>query len=180
MKKIIIPVLLSLSYLLTGCAVTVETYNASEENSQYLKSLNTPLNVNKFTANKSDFKVMCRLANNVATPDNEPFETYIENALIDELKMAGMYSKDSPVTINGHLIDTDASSGMSDGHWTFNIEVSTNNKKGFTVIHKREYSGSFFGGKACRHDMPRAFAPTVKELIAKIIHHPEFLTLIGK
>lgn len=179
MKKIHVVLILSLGYMLSGCgAVQVRDYLPSESNTIHLKSLGTQLNVNKFTAKKSDSSIMCRIAGPVETPNGEPFETYIENALISELKRAGMFSKESPISIDGYLIDTDASSGMSDGHWTFEIKISSGDKEGFIVKHSREFSGSFIGATACRQDMPDAFRPTVSELISIIIHHPEFELLL--
>jgi len=42
-------------------------------------------------------------------PDGRAFEGYIQAAMIEELKMAGAYSKDSEILIKGHLNDTDVS-----------------------------------------------------------------------
>ena len=167
-----------ISILFSGCGVKVGRYHASADNVLDLKKLNTQINVNKFTANKLDYKVMCRLANDVTTPNKEPFVTYIENAFVEELKMAGLYLPTSKITISGHLNTLSVSSGMTDAHWIFDITVSSNNGKSFRVKHKREYSASFIGGIACKEDMPDAFNPTVKELISKIINHPKFKSLI--
>ncbi|QKJ22761.1 hypothetical protein [Poseidonibacter lekithochrous] len=167
-----------LSVGFTGCGVKVANYHASADNVTELKELNIKINVNDFTATKSNYKFMCRLANDVTTPNKEPFETYIENAFVEELKMAGMYSESSKITISGHLNMVDVSSGMTDAHWTFDITVSSNNGKSFRVKHKREYSSSFLGGIACGQDMPGSFQPTVKELISKIIKNPQFRDLI--
>lgn len=161
----------------TGCAITADRYQPTADNQIKIKELNTKLNVGSFTAKETDYKVMCRLANNVEMPDGKSFEGYIESAFIEELKMAGMYSKESPVTINGFLNDTDVSSGMTDAHWTFNLTISNQNNKSFTVVHKREYSASFVGGIACGNDMPKSLMPTVQELINKTINDPQFSSL---
>jgi hypothetical protein len=175
-KSVLLIILVTI--LFSGCGVKVGRYHASSDNVIALKKINTKINVDKFTAYKLDYKVMCRLANDVTTPNKEPFVTYIENAFIEELKMADKYSPTSKITISGHLNNLNVSSGMTDAHWTFDITVSSNNGNRFTVKHTREYSASFLGGIACKEDMPDAFNPTVKELINKIINHPKFNSLL--
>jgi hypothetical protein len=158
----------------TGCAITADRYQATAVNQLQIKNLNQKMNVGNFKAQKTDYKVMCRLANNVELPDGKSFEEYIEGALIEELMMAGMYSKESDVTINGYLNDTDVSSGMTDAHWTFDLTISNSHNEELKIIHKREYSASFVGGIACSNDMPKSLMPTVQELISKMINHPKF------
>ncbi len=166
--------LLVITLLSTGCAVTADRYQTTADNQQQIKNLDIQLNVGQFTANKTEYKVLCRLANNVDMPDGKSFEGYIEDALVEELKLAGMYSQTSQITINGNLNRTDVSSGVTDAHWTFDLTVSNGNGDQFTVVHKREYSASFLGGFACGNDMPKSFLPTVQELIGKIVNHPKF------
>lgn len=180
MKKYISPfILLSIILLSTGCAITTDRYQATAVNQQTLKNLDVKMNVGKFKAKKTDHKVMCRLANNVALPDRKSFEGYIEDALIEELTMAGMYSKDSDVVINGYLNDTDVSSGVTDAHWTFDLTISNKNNEEINIVHKRDYSASFLGGVACGNDMPKSFMPTVQELIRKIVDHPKFESMFS-
>jgi hypothetical protein len=178
MKALISIFVLSFAIMLTGCShVTVGNYHATADNVQKLKDFGVKFNVNEFTAKKTDYGIHCRLAGPMEMPNGESFKKYIENAFVEELKKAGMYSENSPIIINGHLNDVDASSGITDAHWTFDITISSNNKS-FTVIHKREYRSSFSGMTACQDNMPRAFVPTVEELIAKILNHPEFESLV--
>lgn len=180
MKKYIYPLIVfSMVILSTGCAITADRYQATAVNQQQIKNLDVKMNVGKFKAQKTDYKVMCRLANNVDMPDGKSFEEYIEAALTEELVMAGMYSKESDVTINGYLNDTDVSSGMTDAHWTFDLTISNSHNEEFKIIHKREYNASFIGGIACGNDMPKSLMPTVQELISKIINHPEFESIFS-
>lgn len=175
--KLAIP--LSLLLIVSGCAVPVDRYNATADNQTKIRTFQNKLNVDKFTAAKTDYKVMCRLANNVEMPDGRSFEGYIQAAMIEELKMAGVYSKDSNILIKGHLNNTDVSSGVTDAHWTFDLTISNARGKSFTINHKREYSASFIGRIACDSDMPKSFLPTVQELIGKIINHPDFDSLFS-
>jgi hypothetical protein len=175
MKKTIITLVLIITIsVLTGCSITVDRYNSTADNQNRLRKLNIKLNVDKFTATKSDFSVMCRLANGVNLPDGKSFEKYIEDAFIEELKMADVYSKNSHIILKGHLNDTDVSSGFTDAHWTFNLKVSNGAGESYTIIHKRKYKSSFLGGIACGNDMPKSFLPTIQELVGKVINHPKF------
>ena len=179
MKKTLAAIsLVSVIALSTGCAITSDRYQPTADNQKQIKSLDVKMNVGEFKAKKTDYKVMCRLANNVELPDGKSFEGYIESALIEELKMADMYSKQSDIIINGYLNDTDVSSGMTDAHWTFDLTISSNNGEQFTIIHKREYSASFVGGIACGNDMPKSLMPTVQEVISEIINHPKFQSML--
>lgn len=171
--------LLSLILLVTGCAVPVDRYHATADNQVKIKTFKHKLAVEQFTATKTHYKVQCRLANNVEMTDGRSFQGYIQDALIEELKMAGAYSKDSNIIIKGHLNDTDVSSGVTDAHWTFDLTVSNAKGESYTINYKREYRASLMGGIACRDDMPKSFLPTVQELIGAIINHPGFNTLFG-
>jgi hypothetical protein len=166
----------TLSIGFTGCGVKVATYGASSENVSKLKTYNTKLNVNNFTATSSDSSIMCRMSDPIKTPNGETFEKYIENALIEELKMAGLYSKNAKITLSGHLNEVKANSIPGSANWEFSVKVSSSNGKSFTVKSKKDYSSSFMAHYAC-NDMAEAFKPAVQKLITKIINHPEFQTL---
>ncbi|MGL5336295.1 MAG: hypothetical protein ACRC9R_09170, partial [Enterovibrio sp.] len=145
----------------------------------HIKSLGKKFSVADFSAAKTEYRVLCRLTNNVEMPDGESFEKYIQNALIEELKMAGAYDPNSDIVIKGHLNDTSVRSGMPDAHWALNLTVANKTGKSFTINHRREYRASFVGGIACRSDMPNSFQPTVQGLINEIINHPQFKELFG-
>jgi len=167
--------------LVTGCSVPVNRYQVSVDNVQVLKNMDTKFNVAEFTANKHESGIFCRAANNVETPKGETFDKYIKDALVKELKVAGMYSTDSQIVINGHLNETEASSMIGDAaYWSFDITISNSHGDSFTVKHTRNYNASFIGGIACGTNMPRAFSPSVQELITEIINNPKFDELFVK
>ncbi|RLA84028.1 MAG: hypothetical protein DRG78_02645 [Epsilonproteobacteria bacterium] len=179
LRKKVLTTILSVaaaSILFSGCGVKVATYGASSDNVNKLKTYNAKLNVNNFTATKSDSSIMCRMSDPIKTPNGETFEEYVENALIEELKMAGLYSKDAKITLNGHLNEVNASSTPGSANWEFSVKVSSSNGKSFTVISKKDYSSSFMAHYAC-NDMAEAFRPAVQKLISSIINHSEFKTL---
>lgn len=180
--KFNVALLVFLSILLsTGCStIEVDRYRTTADNQQHIKRMNIQMNVEAFTATMPKSNVMCRMANKVGMPDGETFERYIQNAIIEELKMAGLYSKEANVVLSGHLVKTDVSSGMTDAHWTFNLKVSNSQGESFTVTHSRQYDASFLGGIACANDMPRSFMPSVQELVGVIVNHSEFSSLFDE
>lgn len=178
-KKVSLIVLLTVTLVfMTGCSVKVDAYSATGDNVTKIRELNTKLNVKKFTATNFDSSVMCRAANPVSTPREESFAQYIENALIEELKMAGYFNKNAQISLHAHLNELSSSSGMTDAHWTFDIKVISSNGNSIDVVSKYEYPSSFNGSYACRQDMPKSFKPSVQKLIYDILNHPDFEKLI--
>jgi len=165
--------------LFTGCGIKSSEYSASAQNVQTLKKYeNTKIAVNKFTAKTpGEYSTLCRLAETITTPNDEPYETYIEKALKEELLMAGMYDANSKIKISGYVEEVVGSSMLGDAYWSFKVKVSSENGKEYTVSTKKEYSSSFVAYTAC-NNMGSTFAPSVKQLINDIITHPKFATLL--
>jgi len=169
-----------LSVIFSGCTATkVSRYGAVYSNVQELKKQNTKINVNTFTAEDSKSSIMCRMKGPIETPNQETFEKYIENALIEELRMADIYSKDAKIVLDGHLKEMSTSTALGLSYWEFTLKVSSNNGKSFTLTSKKEFESSFSAENAC-NDMTRAFRPAVEKLITDIIMNDEFKRLITK
>lgn len=175
-KGIIITVV---AMILSACSARVPHYTPSPDNVSALRKIDTRVNVGKITATTPITSVMCRLANPVIMPNSETINKYIENAFIGELKMADLYDESSKITLSGNLNKTTSSSGMTDGHWTFDITVESSNGKSFNVVYRHEYSGSFMGGVACRENMPDEFEPAVENLINVIVTDERFILLLN-
>ena len=175
MKKILLVLIVSSVMLFsTGCAISTDRYQPTADNQNRIKEFGVDFSVSEFTAKKSERKTLCRLANNVEMPDGITFEQYIENAFIEELKLAQKYDPKSNCVIKGNLNDVSVSSGMTDAHWTLDLTISNHSGESFSVIESREYDASFVGGIACQNDMPKAFMPTVQALVNKVINDPRF------
>lgn len=166
--------LAGLAVLSTGCAISTDRYQPTADNQNLIKDFDVQFSVAEFTANQSERRVMCRLANNVEMPDGITFEQYIESAFIEELKMAQKYDPQSSWMIKGNLNDVSVSSGMTDAYWSLDLTVSSQDGDSFTVVENREYDASFVGGIACQNDMPKSFMPTVQALVEKVISDPRF------
>ena len=87
--------------LLSGCAYNASPYGASVKNVESIKFLNMkPVAVAKFESSKPGLaSITCRAAGPVTVSPS--FESYIEKAFIDELKLAGVYDPAYPMIISG-------------------------------------------------------------------------------
>jgi len=166
-------------FVLTGCGIKTSDYAVSAQNVQKLRSYNdVKLGINSFTATtKDESTVLCRAAETIETPKDESFEKYIENALKDELIMAGIYDENSSLKLSGHLKKIYASSMIGDAYWSFDMKVISTNGNSIDLESKNEYGSAFLAFTAC-NNMGSSFAPSVKKLINDILNHPKFNTLI--
>ena len=164
---------LAVTALMTGCAFNVAPYGASVKNVEALKATSIkPVSVAKFQAAKpGDASISCRAAGSVKVDPN--FETYIEKAFIDELKLAGLYDPNASLKLSGKLEQIDFSSGISDGNWAFTLVVSNARNESFSTQSKFPFSGSFIAEKACQ-EVAQAFGPAVQKLIEDVVRNPKF------
>ena len=180
-NKILISTALLATLLFSGCGIKTNEYNVSADNVQTLRNYkDLKLDVSTFTAsNKDESSVMCRLAETVSTPKGEPFSQYIEEALISELKMAGVYDKNSDLKISGNLNKIYGSTMFGNAYWEINVTITSSNGKSITVNTKRDYPSSYLASTAC-NNMGISFAPTIKQLINDILNHKNFGELLNK
>ncbi len=159
--------------VLSGCAFKTSPYGASVKNVEAIRSANVkPISVGKFQSAKPGLtSITCRAAGPVTVVPS--FETYIEQAFIDELKLAGAYNATSPLVLTGKLEDIDFSSGISDGKWLFALTVSNPRNESFTTKSTFGFSGSFVADRACQ-EVAQAFAPAVQKLIEDVVRDPKF------
>lgn len=165
--------------IFTGCGIKSSEYSASAKNVQTVKSYgDTKIGLNKFTAKTpGEHSTLCRLAETITTPNDEPYEMYIENALKEELLMAGVYDENAKIKISGHLEQVQGSSMLGDAYWMFVVKVSSTNGKSFTVTTKKPHSSAYLAYTAC-NNLGSTFMPSVKQLITDILSHPKFKNLI--
>lgn len=159
--------------LLSGCAYNASPYGASVKNVESIKFLKMkPVAVAKFESSKPGLaSITCRAAGPVTVSPS--FESYIEKAFIDELKLAGVYDPASPMVISGKLEEVDFSSGITDGKWLFTLVVSNARKESFSTKSVFGFSGSFVADKACQ-EVAQALGPAVQKLIEDVVRDPKF------
>lgn len=171
--KIVSLAMLAAVAMLSGCAYNASPYGASVKNVESIKFLNIkPVAVSKFESSKPGLaSITCRAAGPVTVSPS--FESYIEKAFIDELKLAGVYDPASSMVVSGKLEEVDFSSGMTDGKWLFTLVVSNARKESVSIKSVYGFSGSFVADKACQ-EVAQALGPAVQKLIEDVVRDPKF------
>lgn len=178
MKKI--AVVLSV-LVLSGCSTYMpQRYNISADNNVALKAIGVGnINVGSFKGPAS-FDSACRGAGPIAPPDNMSFEAYIQKALADELKVAGMFDGKTPkATLSGVVekLDFSSSRGLTGGEWNIGLRVNSSNGKSIFVSEHYEFNSGFVADTACKQTA-EAYLPAVQNLIGKLVKAPEFKSLL--
>ena len=172
-------VLMYVVLLVSGCSTyAAHRYSISVDNVVQLRTLNgKTINVGNFTSTKEGLKeIACRAVGPIKTPDGETYAEYVRKALIDELKMANIYSDDAPITLTGNLNDINFSS--SSGTWNLSLTVNSSNGKSLTVTDDYSFTTSFYGETAC-NQTAQALMPAVQNLIAKLVRDDGFKLLLN-
>lgn len=178
MRSFYSSVLVLTATIISGCAYNASPYGAAIRNVEAIKSANIkPVAVAAFQSTKpGNESIVCRAAGPVTVKPN--FETYIEKAFIDELKLAGAYNPSSDTVLSGKLESVDFSSGIGDGNWSFSLTLSNGKNQSFTTNSIFSFPGSFVADKACQ-EVAQAFGPAVQKLIEDVVRNPKFKQVVN-
>lgn len=177
-KKLAIVAIL---FSLTACSTYMpQRYSISADNNLALKAIGVGnISVGAFKGPMS-FDNACRGAGPIAPPDNMSFEAYIQKALADELKVAGMFDEKTPkVTLTGAVeqLRFSSSRGLTGGEWDIGLRLSSSNGKSISALEHYEFNSGFVADTACKQTA-EAYLPAVQNLIGKLIKSPEFKSLL--
>jgi hypothetical protein len=163
--------------LLPACAFNINTYGASVDNVENIKRQNLPpVALGTFSATKPGVSVItCRGAGPVTTPGKIPYESYIEGALRDEFRLAGIYDPNSRLVLGGNLELVDFSSNIGVARWMLTLKLSSGDAS-YTTLTEHPFSTNYFGDKACQQ-VAQAFVPAVQQLIRDVVASPRFKSL---
>ncbi|HNP05661.1 MAG TPA: hypothetical protein PKH67_12125 [Rhodocyclaceae bacterium] len=169
-------------FALSACSTfTPQRYTISADNNVALKALGTSnIHVGAFSG-PPEFDKACRGAGPIAPPDNMSFEGYIQKALADELKVAGMYDDKSPkAVLTGALekLSFSSSRGLTGGQWDIGLRVFSSNGASTYVFEHYEFESGFIADTACKQTA-EAYLPAVQNLIGRLVKAPEFKSLLG-
>lgn len=176
-------VAIALSVLsLSACSTYMpQRYNISADNNVALKALGvSKINVGTFKG-PNTFDSGCRGAGPIAPPDNMSFEGYIQKALADELKVAGMFDEKMPVaTLSGELekLSFSSSRGLTGGEWDIGMRINSSNGKSISITEHYEFNSGFIADTACKQTA-EAYLPAVQNLIGKMIKSADFKSLLA-
>ncbi len=107
--------------------------------------------------------------------DGLSYAGYIRKALIDEMKIAGVYDNSGIVTLTGS-VDKLAFSSIN-SFWDINLTVTSSTGRYVSVVEHYRFPGSWTGVSACKN-VADSFFPAVQDLLQKLIASPGFLALI--
>jgi hypothetical protein len=166
---------------LSACSTYMpQRYSISADTNVALKAMGSGnINVGPFKGLAS-FDNSCRAAGPIAPPDNMSFEAYIQKALADELKVAGLFDDKAPkVTLTGAVeqLAFSSSRGLTGGSWDIGLRVSSSNGKSTYVSEHYEFNSGFIADTACKQTA-EAYLPAVQNLIGKLVKAPEFKALV--
>ena len=123
------------------------------------------------------FEPGCRAAGPITASDNIGFAAYIQKALSDELKIAGVYDDAAGVVLTG-VVDSLAFSS-SVGSWDIALTVTSSNGKSLSVEEHYSFPTSFAAVTACKR-VADAYFPAVQNLIEKLVKSPGFRDLVNR
>ncbi len=156
---------------LSGCATFVAPrYTLSADNVMEAKTWNgVKLKVGSFTEAMNLAPPSCNYKGGIATMDGETYAQFIRNALVTDLKFAGVYSESVPISITGKLDKIDNSTAIATD-WTIVVTLSSSNGKSKTITEHYNYNGSIVGtvDSTCGA-AAAAFVPAVQNLVGKMI-----------
>ena len=179
MKHPLIAVLASL--VLSACqSYSPQRYTAVPDNAMVLKALTgATVRVSPFVLS-APFSASCRGGANIDPPVNLSYPGYLQAALSDELKVAGLYSEGSPrVTLSGDInrLEFSSTKSLTNGEWAIGLKITSTNGKVANASVLYKFESGFEGSSACRRTA-EAFLPAVQELIAKLVRSAEFRALL--
>jgi len=166
---------------LSACSTfTPQRYNISADNNMALKAIGVSnINVGTFSGPIS-FDKNCRAVGPISPPDNMSFEAYIQKALADELKVAGLFDEKTPkATLSGVIeqLSFSSSRGLTGGEWDISLRINSSTGKSILISEHYEFESGFIADTACKQTA-EAYLPAVQNIIGKLIKSPEFKSLV--
>ncbi|GAB3095521.1 hypothetical protein [Lysobacter terrae] len=174
---LLIPVL---SLSLAACvSMPPPSYQPGISNTEQLLQRRTgKLTVDRFDAAKGVANKSLSVRGSQLTGGSDgTFGTYLQEALVTELKAAGRYDGDSPLHVSGTLLRNELDGAIKTG--TAQVAARFVVKRGDVVVYdksfeaKHEWESSFIGALAIPAAMDN-YAGAVQKLIGMLFADPDF------
>ena len=162
---------------------TANSYSSSPQNVEALRKIRArPVRVGAFTSVEPGRSVLMGWHGKVGTPEGEPYSEYVRRALISELESAGLYSEQSPITLTGRLNEFDLRHEVMfrDAYWIFSLTLTSSNGQSITEVEEYHWIGNAWIESyiALNKLAASKLRLAVQNLIARIIHNPNFHNLV--
>ena len=169
------------SLTLVGCqSYSPQRYTAMPDNLPALKGLPAvSIRVEPFVM-ATTFDATCRGVGDMTPPVNMTMQGYLQTALADELKVAGMYDGTNPkIRLSGTIdrFNFSSSKGLTNGEWNIGLSLASSNGKSMYASESYQFESAFEGGTACRRTA-EALLPAVQNLVSKVIRSNDFSLLL--
>nr|VFJ69576.1 MAG: hypothetical protein BECKDK2373B_GA0170837_12482 [Candidatus Kentron sp. DK] len=170
-----------LAIVVSGCETTNSIqYTPSTNNVIQIKDRwgesDIRVKLNEFTGTGIG-SMICRAAGAIDPTPGKTVTEYVRSAFQDELFMAGIYSNNGEVVIDGN-IDELSFRSFGGGRWDITMTLSSNMDQGYQVSTSYEFPTSWSAYFACQN-VANAFNPAIQNLLNKVVTHPQFSALIG-
>ncbi len=178
MKKIIVAVLV---LALGACSYMPQRYSVSAENNEALKKIGiVSVNVGPFT-NTAVFNNSCHVTGGVIeVPDKIGFEGYIQKALVEELKFAGLFDDIAPkITLTGVVekLSFTTLPTIYTSNWDIGVRLNSSNGKSVYVSQHYEFNAGPNNLADCQK-IADHYMLAVQKTLGKLINAPEFQSLV--
>lgn len=178
MKRIIVAVSV---LVLSACSYMPQRYSVFADNTAALKKLGVGnINVGPFTKT-AEFDNSCRVvAGVVEKPDNTGFEGYIQKALVEELKRAGMFDDQTPkITLSGDVEKLSLSTWRTIylSNWDLGVRLNSSNGKTVYITQHYEFNAGSSNLADCQQ-IADHYMLAVQQTLNKLITAPEFQSLV--
>ena len=161
--------------LLVGCANTTQRYGVSTENNQILRGIehSRQVKVGAFTTSGPNKATLdCRNIYPLTVPSSS-YEAYIREALVDELKLASIYSDTANTELTMHFEKIDFSSAFT-GNWVISAQFTIAGKPPFTVTTNYGFTDVNWGPSLACSNTAAAFVPAVQNFLKAMFLNPRF------
>lgn len=171
MLKLLLTLSMSTLLLISCASHAKREYVAVRKNIRIMKDL-PAINVQNFSqASHLKNSVQCRMLGPViVTKNGQNYAGYIEEAMLDELDLAGKYNSNAKNKLNITITEVDNSSLK--GYWKIRGEVFVNHHH-FSVTTIHNFSTAISANSACEA-VADSFADAVAMFIRDVITHQEF------
>jgi hypothetical protein len=181
MKRIIVAVSVLVLGACSSLSYMPQRYSVSGDNIEALKKLGVGnINVGPFTKT-AEFDNSCRVVSGVvAQPDSTGFEGYIQKALVEELKQAGMFDDKTPkITLTGDVekLSLSAWRNIYLSDWDIGVRLNSSNGKSVYITQHYEFNAGASFLPDCQ-SIADHYMYAVQKTLNKLIDAPEFESLV--
>lgn len=176
MKNLVLAVIV---VTLAACStMTPARYSPSADNQVALRAMTgAATHVVQIQAS-ANYSANCRMAGPIQASDGMTIPQFVQKALNDELKMAGLYSEqENPISGELTKIEFSSTAGLTNGWWNLALTLKNSTGKSVSAEVTYKFKSGFDALTAC-NQTAQALGPAVQDLIKQLVADPEFNNIV--